>query len=86
MARTVLIVDDDPTQRRLLQAVLEKQGYSAECAESGEQALQRVGRGGVPGLGVLRRVHEGRRRRGRVGVTGGARQYSHAPSALTAVN
>ncbi|MBI1234236.1 MAG: response regulator [Alphaproteobacteria bacterium] len=50
MARTVLIVDDDPTQRRLLQAVLEKQGYSAECAESGEQALQRVGRGGVDAM------------------------------------
>ncbi|HAQ36310.1 MAG: sigma-54-dependent Fis family transcriptional regulator [Maricaulis sp.] len=50
MARTVLIVDDDPTQRRLLQAVLEKQGYVAECAESGEQALDRVGRGGVDAM------------------------------------
>ena len=36
MVKTVLIVDDDPTQRRLLQAVIEKQGYKAETAESGE--------------------------------------------------
>lgn len=47
MAKTVLIVDDDPTQRRLLQAVIEKQGYAPETAESGEQALERAGRGGV---------------------------------------
>lgn len=47
MAKTVLIVDDDPTQRRLLQAVIEKQGYAPETAESGEQALERIGRGGI---------------------------------------
>ncbi len=47
MAKTVLIVDDDPTQRRLLQAVIEKQGYASETAESGEQALERVDKGGV---------------------------------------
>ncbi|MEO1039129.1 MAG: sigma-54 dependent transcriptional regulator [Pseudomonadota bacterium] len=47
MAKTVLIVDDDPTQRRLLQAVIEKQGHHAECAESGEAGLERIRRGGV---------------------------------------
>ena len=47
MAKTVLIVDDDPTQRRLMQAVLEKQGHHPETAESGETGLERVRRGGV---------------------------------------
>lgn len=47
MAKSVLIVDDDPTQRRLLQAVIEKQGHHAECAQSGEAGLERLRRGGV---------------------------------------
>ncbi|PWE18644.1 sigma-54-dependent Fis family transcriptional regulator [Marinicauda salina] len=47
MAKTVLIVDDDPTQRRLMQAVLEKQGHHPETADSGEAGLERVRRGGV---------------------------------------
>ena len=47
MAKTVLIVDDDPTQRRLLQAVLEKQGHNASTAEDGEAGLAAVKRGGV---------------------------------------
>ena len=42
MVKSVLIVDDDPTQRRLLQAVIEKQGYRVETAESGDAALDRV--------------------------------------------
>jgi DNA-binding NtrC family response regulator len=50
MVKTVLIVDDDPTQRRLLQAVIEKQGYKAETAESGEAALDRVA---SPGIDVM---------------------------------
>ncbi|MDP3400605.1 MAG: hypothetical protein Q8R97_05740, partial [Brevundimonas sp.] len=28
MAKTVLVVDDDPTQRRLVQAVLEREGFA----------------------------------------------------------
>ncbi|MHA6288765.1 sigma-54-dependent transcriptional regulator [Maricaulis sp. CAU 1757] len=47
MVKTVLIVDDDPTQRRLLQAVIEKQGYRAETADSGEAAMERVSASGV---------------------------------------
>ncbi len=47
MAKTVLIVDDDPTQRRLLQAVIEKQGHHPEMVDSGEAAIERVKRGGV---------------------------------------
>lgn len=39
MAKTVLIVDDDPTQRRLLQAVVEKSGFSTLQAGDGDAAL-----------------------------------------------
>lgn len=39
MAKTVLIVDDDPTQRRLLQAVVEKSGFSTLQAGDGDEAL-----------------------------------------------
>jgi len=40
MAKTVLVVDDDPTQRRLMQAAAEKQGFRARMAENGEKALE----------------------------------------------
>jgi len=39
MAKTVLIVDDDPTQRRILQAVVEKSGFSTLQAADGDAAL-----------------------------------------------
>lgn len=37
--KTVLIVDDDPTQRRLLQAVIERQNMRALQADGGQKAL-----------------------------------------------
>jgi DNA-binding NtrC family response regulator len=40
MSKTVLIVDDDPTQRRLLQAVVEKSGFSTLQADNGDGALE----------------------------------------------
>ena len=40
MAKSILIVDDDPTQRRLMRAVCEKAGYPVVQADSGEAALQ----------------------------------------------
>ena len=39
MAHTTLIVDDDPTQRRLLQAQAEKCGFTTLLAASGQEAL-----------------------------------------------
>jgi DNA-binding NtrC family response regulator len=39
MAKTVLVVDDDPTQRRLMQAAAEKQGFRARVVDNGELAL-----------------------------------------------
>ncbi|WP_295806269.1 sigma-54 dependent transcriptional regulator [uncultured Nitratireductor sp.] len=47
MSEAVLIVDDDPVQRRLLQAAVEKLGHTPLLAENGREAL-----------GVLDRVEE----------------------------
>src|SRR3990167_1006861 len=41
-AKTILIVDDDPTQRRLMRAVCEKAGYPVLQAESGEEAMSKL--------------------------------------------
>jgi DNA-binding NtrC family response regulator len=71
MAKTVLVVDDDPTQRRLIQAVLEREGLMVVHAESGEQAIDRLIAGGadavmldlvMPGLGGLETLKEMRSR------------------------
>src|SRR5258706_15402570 len=42
MAKTVLVVDDDPTQRRLIQAVLEREGFAVVHAENGDAAIERL--------------------------------------------
>lgn len=39
MVKCVLIVDDDPVQRRILEETVRKFGYETETAESGENAL-----------------------------------------------
>lgn len=39
MAKTVLIIDDDPTQRRLLTAAVEKAGFAARTAPDGETGI-----------------------------------------------
>lgn len=53
MSKTVLIVDDDPTQRRLLQAVVEKSGFSTLQAGSGDEALEIVGNTNGPDIHVM---------------------------------
>ena len=45
MAKTVLVVDDDPTQRRLFQAVLEREGFAVVHAENGDDAVARLNAG-----------------------------------------
>src|SRR5271167_2654032 len=42
MAALILIVDDDPIQRRLLEAMARRFGYDVETAESGETGLARL--------------------------------------------
>ena len=53
MAKTVLVVDDDPTQRRLIQAVLEREGFAVAQAENGQGALDRLAAGGAADVVVL---------------------------------
>ena len=42
MAKTILIVDDDPAQRRLLQAAVERNGFATRTAENGAFAVSSV--------------------------------------------
>ncbi|MBI3704901.1 MAG: sigma-54-dependent Fis family transcriptional regulator [Rhizobiales bacterium] len=73
MSQVVLIVDDDPVQRRLLQAMVERFGYRPLTAEGGDAAVGLLtGPGPAPidcvvldlvmpdldGLGVLARMRE----------------------------
>ena len=39
MAKTVLVIDDDPTQRRLLTAAVEKAGFACRTAPDGETGV-----------------------------------------------
>src|SRR5690606_23643941 len=71
MPDQVLIVDDDPTQRRLLEATVGKLGFSPIVADGGERALQLVEGSvselraivldlmmpGMDGMEVMRRMH-----------------------------
>ena len=59
MAKTVLVVDDDPTQRRLIQAVLERDGFAVAHAESGDQAIQHLALGSPADVILLDMVMPG---------------------------
>lgn len=65
----VLIVDDEPNMRWVLQEALAKAGYHVTTASSGEEALEALGQGpvdlvvldlklkGMDGLAALRQIH-----------------------------
>lgn len=53
VAKLILIVDDDPTQRRLLAALIEREGYRPATAESGAAALERVEATGADGVDLV---------------------------------
>ncbi|MCK9914606.1 sigma-54 dependent transcriptional regulator [Microbacteriaceae bacterium K1510] len=71
MSQVVLVVDDDPVQRRLVEAMVQRFGYEVLTADSGDAALALL-TGGTPidavvldlvmpdldGLGVLARLRE----------------------------
>jgi C4-dicarboxylate-specific signal transduction histidine kinase len=68
MAERILVVDDDPRNRRLLDAMLRPEGYAVLEAESGEKTLELIGQGaadlvlldvmmpGLDGVETLRRI------------------------------
>ncbi len=71
MSERVLIVDDDPVQRRLLDGMIRKFGYEPTVAESGDQAIALLTGGDrfdcvvldlvmpdLDGMGVLARLRE----------------------------
>ena len=53
MAKRVLVVDDDPTQRRLIQAVLEREGFAVSQADGGDSALDQLAAGLAPDVVIL---------------------------------
>ncbi len=59
MAKTVLVVDDDPTQRRLVQAVLDREGYEVVHAGSGGEAIDRLTKSGGADVVLLDLVMPG---------------------------
>ena len=59
MTKTVLVVDDDPTQRRLIQAVLEREGFMPVMADGGDAALGRLIAGGTADVILLDLVMPG---------------------------
>jgi len=50
MSDTVLIVDDDPVQRRLLDEAVRRLGYAPVLADGGAMALETLEEGGAAGL------------------------------------
>ena len=49
----ILVVDDEPSIRKVLQTLLEVDGYTVETATNGKDALERVGGGERPDLIIL---------------------------------
>ena len=52
----VLVVEDNPTNRHVVAAILGKFGLTVEMAEDGQQAVDRITQGSVPNL-VLMDIH-----------------------------
>ncbi len=51
--QTVLIVDDDPTQRRLLQSVVNRAGYATVTAEGGPEAVDLMAGAGGDAVDIM---------------------------------
>ena len=53
MTSSILIADDDPVQRRLLEAMVRRFGYAVETVESGEAAVSRLENAQLPAVDLL---------------------------------
>lgn len=80
---SILVVDDDPTQREVSRVLLEKLGYSVSDAESGEKALELINEkrfdllvldmimpGGIDGTETYKRILQIRTNQKAILVTG----------------
>ena len=53
MAASILIADDDPVQRRLVENMVQKCGYEAVVAESGDAAIAMLSGGDAPTIDAV---------------------------------
>jgi DNA-binding NtrC family response regulator len=53
MAAYVLIVDDDPAERRHVEEIVRSQGHLTECADGGDAALARLTRADAPAISAV---------------------------------
>ena len=53
MPKRVLIVDDDPAQRRILEETVKRLGFETQTASSGEQALQIIDSAAGPAISLV---------------------------------
>jgi len=56
MLSTVLVVDDDPVHRALLDRIITRLGYGVRIAESGEEALTILNGGEAKSIDIVLRV------------------------------
>jgi DNA-binding NtrC family response regulator len=60
MSKTILVVDNDPTQRRPITAVLEREGFAVTLLLSGDALLDHLAKGGACDVILLDLVLPGR--------------------------
>lgn len=53
MNKRVLIIDDDPDLRALLEFILKREGFDVEHAVDGEEAIKKIDSGTTPDLVLL---------------------------------
>jgi signal transduction histidine kinase/CheY-like chemotaxis protein/HPt (histidine-containing phosphotransfer) domain-containing protein len=49
----ILVVEDNPTNRKVMQAILGRHGMSSECVENGQQAVDVITAGNIPDLVLM---------------------------------
>ena len=65
MAKLVLIVDDDPAQRRILEETIRRLGYETKSAQGGEQAVQILEGPDKGAIALVEATPEGYKEKGR---------------------